>query len=88
MKILNSKTYTIDILIILLGTFACLLQLTGGSGFVSGDLFLYSFIAFLLSIIPVYTLKGNIRKPSVLLIPNKPLYSRKKTIQHNDPLLM
>jgi hypothetical protein len=90
MKTLNPKPYLIILSMILCGAFACLLQLTGagGSGFVSGDLFFYSFIAVLVSLIPVFTLKGNIRKPAVLLIPCKPLYSRKKIIQHNDPLLM
>ncbi|NLD36184.1 MAG: hypothetical protein GX654_04870 [Desulfatiglans sp.] len=88
MEILNSKAHLVEIFMILFWSSISLLLITGGSGFIGGDLFFYSFIAFLVSIIPVFTLKGVIRKPAVLLITDKPLFSRKKVIQYNDPLLI
>ena len=61
--------------------------LIGGGGF-SGDFLLFSFLAFLGSLTPVFLSKKIELKPCQVRSTYQPMIPRKDLTHHNDPLLM
>ena len=93
---MKAKISTINnenIFFILLGAlfsaliFLALIVLDGG-GFISGDVLLFSFKAFIVSLTPVFLSKTHLLKPDRVRSTYLPLCSRKDLTHRNDPLLM
>lgn len=81
-------TFFIDIASFLFGLLINALIITGGVGLVSGDILLFSFLAFLASLTLVFVGKSIILKQVRVPFANQSMDSRKNLTHRNDPLLM
>ena len=88
MKTETTATICLNILILLPGALLSSLMMLGGGGFVSSDVFLFSFMTFLASLAVVFTGKSAIFKPARMRSTYRHLSSRKNLTHRNDPLLM
>lgn len=88
MKAETPAEICLNILILLPGAFFGSLMILGGGGFVSSDVFLFSFMAFLASLAVVFAGKSVVFKPAPIRFTYQHLRSRKNLTHRNDPLLM
>ena len=78
-----------NVLFLLIGAlFYSALIILGGGGYVSGDVLMFSFVAFILSITPVFFKKTALLKSHQVRQIYQPMISRKDLTHRNDPLLM
>ena len=88
---METKSSTIpneNVFFLLIGALFSALIILGGGGFVAGDVFLFSFLAFLSSLTPVFFSKKAVLKPYQVKSIYQPLVPRKNLTHRNDPLLM
>ncbi len=88
MKAETPAKICLDILILLPGALIGSLMMLGGGGFVSSDVFLFSFMTFLASLVVVFIGKSAVFKPAQIRSTYRHLSSRKDLTHRNDPLLM
>jgi len=78
-----------NVFFLLIGAlFYSALIILGSGGYVSGDVLMFSFVAFILSITPVFFRKTADLKPCRIRSTYQPLIPRKDLTHHKDPLLM
>jgi len=78
-----------NVLFLLIGAlFYSALITLGGGGYVSGDVLMFSFVAFILSLTPLFFLKTAVLKSHRVRNTYLPMVPRKEITHRNDPLLM
>ena len=77
-----------NVFFLLVGALFSALIIVGDVGFVSGDVLLFSLVAYLVSLTLVFFIKTSALKSCLIRSTYQHKISRKDITHHNDPLLM